>query len=81
MDGTSFYLPSLLDSSRHSATSSAGRNAPRTGRWVRYRLNETRPSQRNGAVESNVDTTLSPSETTTSSRHPHAANGWAAMPH
>lgn len=46
MDGTSFHLPSLLDSmvagrstrkwnalatSRHSATSSTGRNAPLTG--------------------------------------------------
>ena len=81
MDGTSFYLPSLLDSmvagrstrrwnasatNRHSTTSSTGRNVPRTGicgtiqsrtgRWVRYRLNETRPSQRNGAVESSADT-------------------------
>lgn len=71
MDGTSFYLPSLLDNpvagrstrrwnasatSRHNATSSTGRNAPRTGRWVRYGLNETRPSQRKIAVENSSDT-------------------------
>ena len=52
----------------------------RTGRWVRYRLNEMRPSQRTGGVESRSDTTLQVSATTTNIRHPHTAKGWATIP-
>ena len=62
------------------ATGMYGTIQSRTGRWVRYRLNEMRPSQRTGGVESRSDTTLQVSATTTNIRHPHTAKGWATIP-